>query len=197
MKAEEQLRKTIITTMGRSVWNDIQPLLNAVMRARDDGLLIDDNGCDESVINLMFELRKNMREMGLAPKCGLQENEWKNLELFYKKRTELLSKTHLFKNKLENTYRFESDIMPINKHYTDDGWNYGNEYEYDKTEWIFPVGRGKQKYTHYYYNELDHYLSYLVGKIRSEKDSNDCCRECGLKVLKSEIEDLYENGNNA
>ncbi len=196
MKAEEQLRKTIIASMDKAVWSDIQPLLNAVTCARDDGVAMDENGCDENAIRLMLALREKMREMGLAPKCHLHENEWKDLESFYKKRTNLLAESYKYVEKLKRTYKFEHNIMPVNAHYTDDGWDYGNK-SYDEIEWIFPVGRGKQKHTHFYYNELDHYLTYLVGRIRGKKSADDCSRECGLKVLKSEIEDLQENGTHA
>ena len=174
---------------------EINRLYSEVIEANKKGKCCGEFGDDESTRLLMTELRKRMREQKFAPNCKLQNMDWKKKEGkedFYRKRTELVGKTEKYKKLFPKTYNYECKTMPINTSYNFDGWNYG-EKKYQNEEWIFPVGKKQIMYTHFYYNELDHYLTYLIGFIRRKgEDAKDSCGECGLKILKSEIEEKQE-----
>jgi hypothetical protein len=123
----------------------------------------------------------------------LKNIPYREQEIFYQKRTELLENNETFKKYFPNTWLFDTKIKSPNRGYTDDGWNYGIiDAEFDDCEWVVPIGRNGRK-THYYYNELDHYLTYLIWKIREKDNADDNSKECGLTILKNEIDYIVEN----
>ncbi len=192
-KAKEQFKNAMKKILGKELEEDeeINRLYSEVIEANKKGKCCGKFGDDESTILLMTELRKRMREQEFAPNCILQNMDWEKKEVnedFYRKRTELVRETEKYKELFPKTYNYECETMPINTSYISDGWNYVKK-DYPNEEWNFPVGKKQIMYTHFYYNELDHYLTYLIRVIRTKgEDARDCCSECGLKILKKEIE---------
>ena len=71
------------------------------------------------------------------------------------------------------------------REYLVDGWDYSEYLKKNPSktdiEWFFKLNK---KVYHLYYNELDHYLTYLVGAIRRGKSRD------GIKQGKNIKEDL-------
>lgn len=193
MKASDQFENTIIAVFGKEFFEEIHTLYLRVKQ--NAGQECDSYGGDSSTIALMLRIRAAMREKNLAPS---ELPDFRDLEGFYKSRTELLRDTTLFQQLFPKTWEFDCEIQNPNQSYKDDGWRYElsdaikEMREADKNiEWIFQVTKTK-RLVHYYYNELDHYLTYLVGAIRKSAHANDSSYECGLKALRIDIEELLK-----
>lgn len=188
MKAQEQFENVIKAVFGQKFLEEINELYQHVRESAGKGEF-NKYGGDSLSIALMLPIRAAMREKGLAP---AELPNFSNLERFYESRTELLKQTSEFQRTFPKTWEFDCVIKCPNRGYTDDGWDYENEEvkkmseEEQEKEWIIRDSKsGKLK--HYYYNELDHYLTYLVGAIRKIEHANDNVKECGVFVLKYEI----------
>ncbi len=155
-------------------------------------------GGDESAIELMRYLRKKMIKYGLAPKEPLKQGE----KGFYRFRTELLRNTVGFKDRFPETWKLDCEIRNPNCGYMEDGWDYRiarlsikpeEDRETKETEWL---GLDKEGaiLTHFYYNELDHYLTNLVGRIRGYCRS---AKEEGYRTIEREIEEDNQSGASA
>lgn len=144
-------------------------------------------GGDESAIKLMRYLRKKMIEYGLAPKEPLKHGNDGEIPKF---RTELLKSMKGFQERFPKTWEYDCKTRNPNFGYTDDGWDYqrvGISAE-SENEWLAKKG---DILTHFYYNELDHYFTHFVGKLRGYTGPE---RETGLKIIIGEIEkEIEEN----
>lgn len=190
---EEIFEKTIKIAFGKDSWKDKELLnkYNKVIKKRNEflnnGKAEDDCGefgDDPTTIELMLYVRKLMREEKLIPDVSLKiciqsesltiDNLKKFVVLDSKTRSWLTTE---YKERFPISYYSEPESHIWD--YGDDGWDY-SEYQKENSldadiEWLFPfkdrIGRTK-RIGHIYYNELDHYLTYLVGAIRKNKTSD-------------------------
>ena len=186
MKATEKFEKTVRAVFGDLYLDSIADLYKKVETAPYDPKGAPYGG-DAPAIALMLAIRKKMREKGLAPREKMELDEKDTLERLLRRRTELLRKNKTFQQLFGKTWKYDVEIMNPNDGYDFDGWNYQG-IALEPEEWV--VKLGKRKPSHLYYNELDHYLTYLVGAIRKNREAADSSRECGLMVLKHEIAEI-------
>ena len=147
-------------------------------------------GGDESAIELMRYLRKKMIECGLAPKEPLKHGN--NGEIL-KFRTKLLGSMEDFQERFPKTWAYDCEIRNPNDGYKEDGWNYQSSVKQDQDQTLVDEWLAEKDniLTHYYYNELDHYFTHFVGKLRGYTGPE---RETGLKIIIGEIEkEIEEN----
>lgn len=146
-------------------------------------------GDSDSSKELMLFLRKEMRERQLAPDIELPDI-WCNKKICEKKYCNEVIKA------IEEKSPKYSELFPETKEYErhqkflqycTDGWNYKGS-KWEKNDWIYEV-RGAY---HCYYNELDHYLTYMVGLIRRNLTQKGSNLEDGLRILISELEKKKE-----
>ena len=199
---EEKFKETI-EIVFEDRWKDIEPLYNKVIEKREENLKNGkkaEDGCgkygdDPTTIELMLYIRKLMREEKLIPDVPLKFyiqsepvtiketiNNFNNFIENDGKNTSWLTKE--YKKRFPKSYGSEPESHL--SEYDIDGWDYS---EYQKRnpldadiEWFFKY---RAKIGHIYYNELDHYLTYLVGTIR--KNKKDDCISQG-KHIKEDLE---------
>ncbi|WP_195215664.1 hypothetical protein [Streptococcus oralis] len=162
---------------GKDCLKEIEPLYKKVIENRDNNVKCGKYGDDPATIELILYLRHKMRENKLISSEPISnylkaipitiENFKKFLEKDGKERSWL---TKEYRNRFPCSY--ESEPESHKKPYTDDGWNYfeylnqnNQNYDYD-IEWFYVE---KNIVGHIYYNELDHYLTYLLGALRRGK----------------------------
>lgn len=173
---------------GKDCLKEIEPLYKKVIENRDNNVKCGEYGDDSATIELILYLRHKMRENKLISSEPISNY----LKAIPKTKEDC---KELFKNFLENDGKdrswlteeykkrfpcsYESEPESHKKPYTDDGWNYfeylnqnNQNYDYD-IEWFYVE---KNVVGHIYYNELDHYLTYLLGSIRLDKE-NDCIKK--------------------
>ena len=175
---EEKFEGYIEKIFGKDCLKEIEPLYKKVIENRDNNVKCGTYGDDPATIELILYLRHKMRENKLISSEPISN---------YLKAIPKTMKDYekLFKNFLENDgkdkswlteeykkrfpYSYESEPESHINDYMFDGWKYfeylnqnNQNYDYD-IEW-FCVG--KNVVGHTYYNELDHYLTYLLGAIR-------------------------------
>lgn len=174
---EEKFEGYIEKIFGKDCLKEIEPLYKKVIENRDNNVKCGTYGDDPATIELILYLRHKMRENKLISSEPISnylkaipitiENFKKFLEKDGKERSWL---TKEYRNRFP--YSYESEPESHKKPYTNDGWNYfeylnQNNQNYDyELEWFYEknniVG-------HIYYNELDHYLTYLLGALRRGK----------------------------
>ena len=179
---EEIFEKTIKKVFGKKIWDEekFKRLYDNVIKKREENLKNGkkaEDGCgrygdDPTTIELMLYIRKLMREEKLIPDVSLKiciqsesltiDNLKKFVVLDSKTRSWLTTE---YKERFPISYYSEPESHIFD--YGDDGWDY-SEYQKENSldadiEWIIKI---KNKFSHIYYNELDHYLTYLVGAIR-------------------------------
>lgn len=172
-KFKETIAKAFKDDNWEDIWKGIEPLYNKVLEKREENK--DDcgkYGDDSTTIKLMLYVRKLMREEKLIPDVSLKiciqsesltiDNLKKFVVLDSKTRSWLTTE---YKERFPISYYSEPESHIFD--YGDDGWDY-SEYQKENSldadiEWIIKI---KNKFSHIYYNELDHYLTYLVGAIR-------------------------------
>ena len=176
----EEFEKTIERVFGKNCLKEIEPLYKKVIENRDNNVKYGTYGDDPATIELILYLRHKMRENKLIfsepisnylkAKPITIENFKKLLEKDGKDRSWL---TEEYKKRFP--YSYESEPESHIDDYMFDGWKYfeylnqnNQNYDYD-IEW-FCVG--KNVVGHIYYNELDHYLTYLLGAIRRGKSDS-------------------------
>lgn len=186
MMATEQFEKTVRAVFGDLYLDSIADLYKKVETAPYDPKGAPYGG-DAPAIALMLAIREKMREKGLAPREKMELDEKDTLERLLRRRTELLRKNETFRELFSKTWKYDLEIMDPNDGYDFDGWDYQG-IDLKPEEWVVKLGRSKP--SHLYYNELDHYLTYLVGAIRQNHEASDGSRECGLMVLKHEIAEI-------
>ena len=173
-KVEKKFKGYIEKIFGKDCLKEIEPLYKKVIENRDNNVKCGEFGDDPATIELILYLRHKMRQNKLISSEPISnylkakpitiENFKKFLEKDGKDRSWL---TEEYKNCFP--YSYESEPESHKKPYTDDGWNYfeylnqnNQNYDYD-IEWFYVE---KNVVGHIYYNELDHYLTYLLGAIR-------------------------------
>lgn len=180
-KVEKKFKGYIEKIFGKDCLKEIEPLYKKVIENRDNNIKCGTYGDDPATIELILYLRHKMRENKLIssePISNYLKSIPKTMKDYEK----------LFKNFLKNDgkdkswlteeykkrfpYSYESEPKSHIDDYMFDGWKYfeylnqnNQNYDYD-IEW-FCVG--KNVVGHIYYNELDHYLTYLLGAIRRGK----------------------------
>ena len=184
ISVEEKFKETIIKVFGKKIWDEekFKGLYDNVIKKRDEILNNGkaEDGCGEygdnpTTIELMLYVRKLMREEKLIPDVPLKFyiqsepvtiketiNNFNNFIENDGKNTSWLTKE--YKKRFPKSYGSEPESHL--SEYDIDGWDYS---EYQKRnpldadiEWLFKY---RAKIGHIYYNELDHYLTYLVGAI--------------------------------
>lgn len=172
-KFKETIAKAFKDDNWEDIWKGIEPLYNKVLEKREENKDDCGNyGDDSTTIELMLYVRKLMREEKLIPDVSLKiciQSESLTIDNL-KKFAVLDSKTRSwltteYKERFPISYYSEPESHIFD--YGDDGWDY-SEYQKENSldadiEWIIKI---KNKFSHIYYNELDHYLTYLVGAIR-------------------------------
>lgn len=188
---ERKFKETIEIVFGKDSWKDKELLnkYNKVIEKRDEilnnGKAEDgygEYGGNPTTIELMLYVRKLMREKKLNPDVPLKfyiQSESVTIENFKnfivhdgKNRSWLTTE---YEKRFRESYDSEPEshfgphnLEPESKKwaYLDDGWDYSKYLEENSLnadiEWLFEI---EDKLGHVYYNELDHYLTYLVGAI--------------------------------
>lgn len=159
--------------------DELKQVIKHLFEIEIDNLIFDFNvtkQCKESdggtpeAIKLMGIIREKMIEKNLA-------YDWTNGEQISKeeikeKRQQYFrdhSENH-YQQSFPNTYELEKNKLLS---YYDDGWDYGDSKK------------------HYYYNELDHYLTHLVGNIARNTPIGNNCEE-GFKTIREEVNKVIE-----
>ena len=177
---------------GKDCLKEIEPLYKKVIENRDNNVKCGTYGDDPATIELILYLRHKMRENKLISSEPIS-NYLKEIPITKKDYKKLLENflendgkdrswlTEEYKKRFPCSY--ESEPESHKKPYTDDGWNYfeylnqnNQNYDYD-IEWFYV---GKNVVGHIYYNELDHYLTYLLGAIR--RGISDVCISQGKNI---------------
>lgn len=159
---------------GKDCLKDIEPLYNKVIENRDNNVKCGIYGDDTATIELILYIRNKMRENKLISSEPIS-NYLKAIPITIENFKKFLEKDGKDRSWLTEKYQecfpysYESEPESHIKDYKEDGWNYfeylnQNNQNYDSDiEWFYVK---KNKVGHIYYNELDHYLTYLLGAIR-------------------------------
>lgn len=183
-EAEKNFKETIVKVFGEDGWNGVETLYNKVIEKREE--FKDDcgkYGDDPTTIELMLHIRKMMRENKLIPSVPLTKyiqsqpltiEDFKNFIEHDGINRSWLTKE--YEKRFPESYKSEPESH--HEEYDIDGWDYSKYQKInlldEDIEWLF---RGKAKIIHIYYNELDHYLTYLAGAIRTKINANDCIHQ--------------------
>ena len=183
MTLKEAFENTIRSVFSDEIWEgeNLQKKYKKVLKGNGD---CGKFGDDSSTIDLMLYIRNLMRINNLVPNLRMDNT---NIEEFINKKIREKDNwlTKEYKESFPKSYNSEPNSH-LNGDYDVDGWNYENAGIIDwGIEWIGDYKGYKN--THYYYNELDHYLTYLVGAIRRGK-LNDCIHQ-GHMIKKDIFED--------
>ena len=176
---EEKFKETI-EIVFEDRWKDIELLYNKVIEKREENLKNGkkaEDGCgkygdDPTTIELMLYVRKLMREKNLIPDVPLEiciQSKFltiDNLKKFFKCDVKTIGwLTKEYEKRFHKSYESEPESHMWD--YLVDGWDYSEYLEKNPSkadiEWFFKINK---KISHLYYNELDHYLTFLVGAIR-------------------------------
>lgn len=159
---------------------------NECKKVKDDYPL---GGCPVAK-NLMIYLRGKMKEQKYISAID-EKLEVMNQNDFVSK-----NMTQKFIEKFPFTYIYELHVI-IKLHdlsFSFDGWDYENTEFINDSSYV----KTRTKIKHYYYNELDHWLTYMVGRI-SRGIENYKFNEVGFKFIRKEIgiKDALEGKNDA
>ncbi|MQQ67184.1 hypothetical protein [Streptococcus mitis] len=170
-KVEKVFKGYIEKIFGKDCLKEIEPLYKKVIENRDNNVKFGEFGDDPATIELILYLRKIMRQKKLVP----TEKLLKGKSLTYDNYLEFIENDGKVRSWLTEEYKkrfpysYESEPKSHIDDYKEDGWNYleylnqnNQNYDYD-IEWFYVE---KNEVGHIYYNELDHYLTYLLGAIR-------------------------------
>ena len=173
-KVEKVFKGYIEKIFGKDCLKEIEPLYKKVIENRDNNVKFGEFGDDLATIELILYLRKIMRQKKLVP----TEKLLKGKSLTYDNYLEFIENDGKVRSWLTEEYKkrfpysYESEPKSHIDDYKEDGWNYleylnqnNQNYDYD-IEWFYVE---KNEVGHIYYNELDHYLTYLLGAIRRGK----------------------------
>ncbi|WP_314007477.1 hypothetical protein [Lancefieldella parvula] len=187
---DDKFEKTIEIVFGEDILKDKELLdrYENVIEKREENLKNGkaEDGCgkygdDSTTIELMLYIRKLMREEKLIPSVPLENyiqsqpltiENLKNFVVLDGKTRSWLTARY----KKEYPISYGSEPESHSWDYFDDGWDYSkyleeNSLNADK-EWFFEFEDKhghKDRLGHIYYNELDHYLTYLVYALRTNK----------------------------
>ena len=197
-EAIKRFDRAITVAFGNGLQNEerFRTLYDSV-KSPDESDGLPPYGGDRCAIKLMLYLREQMRKCGLAPKEPLKQGEKK----FYQFRTECLGNTVGFKYRFPETWAYDCVPEKPNDGYTEDGWNYQIvAQDVDQgAEWLekFQTKDRGVILTHFYYNELDHYLTHLVGVIRGCGSVQNKRFEAGYTTFEREIEENNQSNPSA
>lgn len=205
-KFKETIKIVFRDDNWEDIWKGIEPLYNKVLEKREENLKNGkkaEDGCgeygdDPTTIELMLYIRKLMREKKLIPDVPLKfyiqsesvtKENFKNFIVLDGKNRSWLTTEYekrfpiSYDSEPESHFRHhKSEPESYKWAYFDDEWDYSkyqNEISFDADiEWLFEF---KDRLYHIYYNELDHYLTHLVGVIR--KNTSDRSRH-GVNIKK-------------
>lgn len=165
---------------GKDCLKDIEPLYNKVIENRDNNVKCGKYGDDPATIELILYLRHKMRENKLISSEPIS-NHLKAIPITIENFKKFLEKDGKDRSWLTEKYQecfpysYESEPESHINDYKEDGWNYSEylnrnnqNYDYD-IEWFYVE---KNEVSHIYYNELDHYLTYLLYAIRTGKEND-------------------------
>lgn len=177
---ERKFKETIEIVFGKDSWKDKELLnkYNKVIEKRDEilnnGKAEDgygEYGGNPTTIELMLYVRKLMREKKLIPDVPLKfyiQSESVTIENFKNFIVHDGKNRSWLTTEYEKRFResYDSEPESHSTEYFENGWDY-SKYQKENSldvdiEWLFEY---KGKLDHIYYNELDHYLTYLVGAI--------------------------------
>ena len=194
ISVEEKFKETIIKVF-EDRWKDIEPLYNKVIKKRDEilnnGKAEDgygEYGGNPTTIELMLYVRKLMREEKLIPAEPLK-NYLHGKPLTEEEFKDFIKQDGKTRSWLTTEYEkrfhisYDSEPESHSTEYFENGWDY-SKYQKENSldadiEWLFEY---KGKLDHIYYNELDHYLTYLAGAIlenaikKKKKNASDGSR---------------------
>lgn len=171
----------------------------------EDDEIIGKYGCSIGTMELMLFIRKRMRDEGLAPIISLISDIPIRSKKHYDYIIDCMRNCSLqFIDKFPETYNIDikkrkcskkgKEIANYNLSYDVDGWNYTN-IQYNCEDWMKYMSVQQQhqkpakKYvTHFYYNELDHYLTYYVYLIKVGK--NIAWHDEGLDCIRNKVKIL-------
>ena len=169
---------------GKDCLKEIEPLYKKVIENRDNNVKCGTHGDDPATIELILYLRHKMRENKLISSEPIS-NYLKAIPITIENFKKFLENDGKVRSWLTEEYQerfpcsYESEPESHINDYKNDGWKYSEylnqnnqNYEYD-IEWFYVE---KNVVGHIYYNELDHYLTYLLGSIRLDKE-NDCIKK--------------------
>lgn len=184
---KNKFKETIKEVIRKDIWNDdkLERLYKKVIEKRDDDC--GKYGDDPTTIELMLYIRKLMRENKLIPDVSLKiciQSESLTIENL-KKFVVCDGKTRSWlTTEYKERYPISYDSEPESHiwDYFDDGWDY-SKYQKENSldadiEWLFQF---KNRLGHIYYNELDHYLTYLVGAIRNNNTRDGSKKGVNIK----------------
>ena len=165
---------------------EIEPLYKKVIENRDNNVKCGRYGDDPATIELILYLRKIMRQKKLVP----TEKLLKGKSLTYDNYLEFIENDGKVRSWLTEEYQerfpcsYESEPESHINDYKNDGWKYSEylnqnnqNYNYD-IEWFYVE---KNVVGHIYYNELDHYLTYLLRSIRLDKENDSIQKGKNIK----------------
>ena len=196
---EKKFKETVEDVFRKDIWED-EELLNKYKKVIEKREKNKDDcgefGDDSTTIELMLYIRKLMPEEKLIPDVSLKiciqsesltiDNLKKFIVLDGKTRSWLTTE---YKERFPISYYSEPESHIWD--YSDDGWYRYSEYQKENSldtdiEWIIKINN---KFSHIYYNELDHYLTYLVGAIRRDNKSD---RISQGKNIKEDLKGMSE-----
>ena len=202
---EEIFEKTIKKVFGKKIWDEekFKRLYDNVIKKREENLKNGkkaEDGCgrygdDPTTIELMLYIRKLMREKKLIPDVPLEiciqskSLKIKDLTKFVRFDIKTIGwLTEEYEKRFPESY--DSEPESHMEDYLDDGWDYSEYLEKNPSkadiEWFFKFNK---KISHFYYNELDHYLTFLVYAIRTNKT---CDRIKQGKNIKKDLKRMSE-----
>ena len=177
---EEKFEGYIEKIFGKDCLKEIEPLYKKVIENRDNNVKCGTYGDDPATIELILYLRHKMRENKLISSEPIS-NHLKAIPITIENFKKFLEKDGKDRSWLTEKYQecfpysYESEPESHINDYKEDGWNYSEylnrnnqNYDYD-IEWFYVE---KNEVSHIYYNELDHYLTYLLYAIRTGKEND-------------------------
>lgn len=181
---KETIKVIFNETEGSEWYKEFEEKFDKI--TKEDDKIIGDYGCSIGTMELMLFIRKRMRDEGLAPIISLISDISIKGKKHYNYIIDCMRNcSPQFIDKFPETYNIDikkrkcskkgKEIANYNLSYDVDGWNYTN-IQYNCEDWMKYMSVQQQhqkpakKYvTHFYYNELDHYLTYYVGLIKQQE----------------------------
>lgn len=195
-KVEKVFKGYIEKIFGKDCLKEIEPLYKKVKENRDNNVKYGEYGDDPATIELILYLRHKMRENKLISSEPIS-NYLKAIPITIENFTKFLEKDGKERSWLTEEYKkrfpysYESEPESHINDYMDDGWKYfeylnQNNQNYDSDiEWFYVE---ENEVGHIYYNELDHYLTYLLGAIRRGKKNDRIQQGKNIKIDLDQID---------
>ena len=159
-KTKNEFTKACRCLFENKISNTSQILLNNLInKVCDYNGKYDKFGSCKASIELMNHIRMLLCDLNYMMRSNqIDYNNWNNERSYGEEFFNFIFSKNTITNKMKNDY--------ITK-------DKSNSYKYD--DWIYDNNK-----KHYYYNELDHYLTHLIGNIIEKKGVSFSKREPGL-----------------